>query len=119
MSKHPLNLAFRFFLEIAALFVFGLWGWQARMDALRYFLAAGLPLAAAALWGIFRVPGDPDSAPVAIPGILRLLIELLFFSAAVLALIDTGTPVMGWIYAGLVVLHYAISYDRIIWLLWQ
>ena len=113
MSRHPINLALRFFLEIAALFIFGFWGWQARTDPLRYLLAVGLPLAAAAIWGTFRVPGDPGDAPVAIPGFLRLLIELMFFSAAALALVNAGSAVAGGIFGGLVLLHYAVSHERI------
>jgi len=117
MDKHPINLAVRFFLEIAALFIFGVWGWQSRTDWPRYLIAVGLPLGAAALWGTFRVPGDPGEAPVAIPGLIRLFLEVMFFTAATLALIDFGSGVTAWIFGGVVILHYAVSYERIAWML--
>jgi hypothetical protein len=119
MSKHPLNLAFRFSLEMAALLIFGFWGWESRTDWLRYILTGGLPLAAAAIWGAFRVPGDPGNALVPIPGWLRLSLEALFFSLATLSLFNISTGAIAWIFGGCVLLHYGISYDRITWLVKQ
>ncbi|MCI0714312.1 MAG: YrdB family protein, partial [Chloroflexi bacterium] len=75
MSKNPLNLALRFFLELAALYAMGYWAWTQNEGLLRIVLTIGLPLVAAAMWGVFRVPGDPKDAPVAIPGWLRLVLE--------------------------------------------
>jgi hypothetical protein len=49
-------------------------------------LGIGLPLLAMALWGTFRVPGDPGDAPVA----ARLALELVEFGAATWLLIDAG-----------------------------
>jgi len=117
MSKHPLNLAIRFFLEITALVIFGVWGWHTRTDWLRFVLMLSLPLVAATLWGTFRVPSDLGEAPVAISGAVRLVLESLIFSGAALAIFDLGHGVIGWIFAGCVILHYAVSYDRILWLL--
>lgn len=79
----------------------------------------GLPLIAAVLWGTFRVPNDPGKAPVAVPGILRLFLELAYFGAASWALFASGQPLWGYGFAGLVLFHYLISYDRILWLLRQ
>ncbi len=117
MRRHPLNSAVRFLLELTALVIFGSWGWHARPDGLRYVLMFGLPLVAAFIWGTFRVPGDPGKAAIAIPGVLRLCIELLVFGAAFLALGDLGREMIKWIFGALVLLHYAASYDRIRWLL--
>jgi hypothetical protein len=69
MSQNALNLAVRFLLELAALYAFGRWGWNQRADFMRYVLMIGLPLIAATLWGVFRVPGDASAngnAPVAV-----------------------------------------------------
>jgi hypothetical protein len=120
MSNNPLNLAFRFLLELAALVAIGYWGWVQHEGVWRFVLAIGLPLLAAALWGIFRVPDDASSsgrAPVAVPGGVRLLLELAFFAFAAWALFDAGQSVLAWILGLAVLLHYALSYDRVIWLL--
>jgi hypothetical protein len=114
VAANPLNLALRFCLELAGLAAMGYWGWQTGDGALRYLLAIGVPLIAAALWGVFRVPGDPGKAPVPVPGLVRLALEAAFFAFAVWGLFDAGAPALGWVLGGLVVFHYLISYDRLI-----
>jgi hypothetical protein len=120
MGSHPINLAFRFLLEVAALLAIGYWGWSASTGGLRFVLAFGLPIMAAVLWGTFRVPNDASSsgkAPVPIPGILRLLLELAYFAFAVWGLYDAGAVRLSWVLGLAVVVHYALSYDRISWLI--
>jgi hypothetical protein len=122
MGTHPVNLALRFLLEMVALVALGLWGWQRGDGLLRFVLAVGIPLAAAAAWGIFNVPDDPSrsgGAPVPVPGILRLALELAFFALATLALYDSGFRTLSWVMGVMVALHYLASYDRIRWLLSQ
>lgn len=119
MGSHPLNLGLRFLLEIAALVAAGRWGWQKTDGWSRYALAAGIPLAIAALWGTFRVPRDPGAAPVAVPGVLRLVFELAVFAFAVWALADARRPGLAWAMGIIVGLHYIVSYDRVQWLLRQ
>ncbi len=51
------------------------------------------------------------------PGIVRLLLEALLFISAVWCLQDAGATTLAWIMGILLVAHYALSYDRIIWLL--
>ena len=118
-----LNLALRFLLELAALLALGLWGWQYGNNSwLSYALAAGIPAFAAAIWGVFNVPNDPSrsgNAPVKVPGIIRLIIELAFFALATWALHDLGYAVFSWLLGGLTLLHYIISYDRVLWLVKQ
>ena len=119
MSKNPLNLAFRFFLELAALFAIGYWGWHAGQGWLRWLLMLGVPLVAAALWGIFRVDNDPGRAPVRVPGVLRLALELVYFGFAVWGLYNAGAFTWSWVLGLAVAVHYLVSYDRILWLLRQ
>ena len=122
MGQHPLNLALRFLLEMAALFSIGYWGWVGHEGVLRIGLTLSLPLMAAVLWGAFRVPGDASSGGqpvVAVPGVLRLLLELALFAFAVWGLRDAGATIAAWIVGGAVLFHYVISYDRIGWLLRQ
>lgn len=120
MSQNPLNLAIRFILEIVALVAIGYWGWTRGSGAVRYLLTIGLPLLAAVMWGVFAVPGDRSrsgSAPVPVPGWLRLSLELGLFGFAVWGLYDAGAATAAWLLGAVVVVHYAVSYDRILWLL--
>lgn len=119
MSQNPINLTLRFALEILALVALGAWGRVQFIGVLGFVLMILLPLLAAIAWGTFNVKGDPSrsgKAPVSVPGIVRLALELVFFGAATCALFSLN-PTYGWIF-GLVALgHYILSYDRILWLL--
>jgi len=120
MGSHPANLAIRFFLELSALVAMGWWGWRQGEGTTRYVFAALVPLAAAALWGIFAVPGDPSrsgSALVAVPGALRLGLEAAFFAFAVWGLYQVGSVALARTMAAALAVHYAASYDRLAWLL--
>jgi hypothetical protein len=120
MSQNPLNLAVRFILEIAALVATGYGGWHATEGVARYPLAFGLPLIMAFLWGAFRTPNEPHhpTHPVrAVPGWARLLIEAFVFGGGAWGLFSTGATTLGWLYALVLLVHYALSYDRVLWLL--
>jgi len=119
MNNHPLNLGLRFLLELAALAAMAVWGWQKGAGWLRFVFAIGIPLVAAILWGTFRVPNDPGAAPVAVPGLVRLTLELAYFGFAVYALASIDRPSLAWGLGAALVLHYALSYDRIIWMIGQ
>lgn len=141
MSNHPLNLALRFLLELIALGAMAYWGWTQNDGVWRWVAVLGLPLIAAVLWISFRVPGDmermvqsfqgsngvlgeafrapaqPRDGRVAVPGVVRLAIEALFFGGAVWLLALAGQLRPALIFGIIVVLHYVASYDRIRWLL--
>lgn len=141
MSNHPLNLTLRFLLELVALGAIAYWGWTQNDGVWRWVAVLGLPLIAAALWVTFRVPGDmermaqsfqtstgvlgeafrapaePRKVGVAVPGVVRLAIEAIFFGGAVWLLALAGQPRPALLFGIIVVLHYAASYDRIRWLL--
>lgn len=120
MSNHPINLAVRFLLEIAMLIAAGIWGWNQYDSWLRYLLAVGAPLLLAAVWGVFNVPGDPSrsgKAPVVVPGIVRLILELSMFGFGIWATFDLGYTTFAIVFGTATILHYVISYDRILWLL--
>lgn len=120
MSQNMLNLSVRFLLELAALYAFGRWGWSQSADFLRYVLMIGIPLFAAAMWGVFRVPGDASAnggAPVPVAGWVRLLFEIAFFSFATYCFFATGLQNAGWVFGVITLLHYILSYDRVLWLL--
>lgn len=119
MGSHPVNLAVRFLLELTALLATGIWGWRQGEGWIRFVLALGIPVILAAIWGTFAVPDDPSrsgSAPIVVPGIIRLAIELAIFAFATWALHNLGATRLSWIFGIIVAIHYLISYDRIIWL---
>lgn len=100
----------------------GAWGWSRADGALRFVFALGAPLVWAILWGTFAVPGDPSrsgKAPVPVPGLLRLLFELGFFAFGVWSLDEIGAAPLALILGLVVLVHYAVSYDRVSWLIRQ
>lgn len=112
MNTHPVNLLLRFLLELTMLAVLSIWGYH-RFQGWRSIAAAiAIPLLAATLWGVFRIPNDPRPAPVAVPGPLRLLLEWVLFAGAVWALEDLRYDTGAWFLAGILVAHYLVSYDR-------
>ena len=117
MGGNPIILGLRFLLELATWGAMGYWGWTQHQGLGRFAWGVGLPLLAMAVWGVFRVPNDPGSAPVAVPGTIRLGIELLEFGLGAALLAAAGKPTLGLAFAALVVLHYAASSDRVAWLL--
>ncbi len=120
MGSNPINLIFRFILELGALTAVGVWGWHQSEGLFRFALAIGLPIILATIWGVFAVPDDPSrsgAAPVIVSGIVRLAIELAIFSLAVWVIQDGGSIKLSWLFGILVALHYFISWDRMIWLI--
>ncbi len=113
MANHPLNLALRFVLELAAWASFGYWGWTQHEGILRWLLAIGMPLIVIVNWISFRVPDHPGDAPVAVPGIVRLGIEALTFGCAILLLIFSGRQEWALVFGVAVLIHYALSYDYV------
>lgn len=117
MNNHPVNLGLRFLLELLALYLVGYWGYTKGVGVSKYLLMIALPVMMATIWGVFRVPGDPGNAPVAVNGIIRLIIEAVVFGSAVYVLFDIGRSKYGWALLVILLIHYAVSYDRIMWLL--
>ena len=120
MGAHSLNLALRFILELVALFAMGYWGWTQHQGFSRFIWTFGMPLVFVILWATFAVPEDPSrsgKAPIPISGLLRLLLELVVFAVGVWCCFAAAQPTWGWIFGITVLLHYVISYDRILWLL--
>lgn len=122
MSATSFHLVIRFALEMFAIFSIGYWGYKQGDGWNRYVWAICLPIAIAVIWGIFNVPNDPSrsgAAPVVVSGVIRLIIELAVFGFATYALHNTGFVKTSILFGGIVLLHYAISYERIKWLLQQ
>jgi hypothetical protein len=114
MSNNPINLTVRFLLELAGLAAMGVWGWTQHEGILRFVWTIGLPVAAAVMWGTFRIEGEPGHASVAVHGIVRLALEAAYFGAAVWLLALAGHPTIATALGVVVVVHYATSYDRVL-----
>lgn len=106
----PVNATVRFVCELTALYGIGA-GVLARTD--RLVAAVAVPVIAAAVWGVFRVPDDPGPAPVAVPGPVRLLIEAAVFGGGALGLAEVGGPPAGILFAAIVAVHYATTTSRL------
>ena len=120
MGSNAANLILRFFLEIIALISLGVWGWKQSGSWFRLLLAIGIPVIIAVIWGTFAVPNDPSrsgSAPVITSGLIRLIIEFGIFGFAIWSLYDMGWNKISLIFGIVVLAHYIISYDRVLWLL--
>lgn len=116
---HPANLAFRFLLEVAALVAIGMGGYALASGVWAWILGITLPLVAAGCWVTFNVPGDASrsgEAPVPVRGVARLIVEGGIFGSAV-ALLWPVSLVGAVVLLVAVVVHYALSIDRIRWLL--
>lgn len=120
LGGHPINLLFRFLLELAVLGIVAIWSWKSFGGWQGTVLAIVIPFVLAVIWGTFAVPEDPSrsgKAPVPIPGTWRLVLELAFFTIAVWCLYDLGFSGLGRVFGLLVAMHYVISVDRIQWLI--
>ena len=120
MSAHPVNLAVRFLLELAALAAMGVWGFANGHGVTSYLFALAVPLTAAVFWGTFAVPNDPSRngrAPIPVAGIWRLTLEFAFFGLAIWMLFDSLQPALALSMGAALIVHYAFSFDRIAWLL--
>ena len=120
MGSHPANLVLRFFLEVTALLSVGFWGWNQTQGWTSLYLAIGLPVLMATIWGVFAVPNDPSrsgKAPVPVPGIIRLIFELGIFAFAVYCVLELGWILTAIAFGTIIFVHYLISYRRVIWLI--
>lgn len=118
MSMTTVGLGLHFLLELCGLFAIAYAGFRIG-DALpmRLLLGVALPIVAALVWGVFRVPNDPGAAIVAVPGPLRLLIEWAVFGAAIGMLFAAGQPLWSAVLLAAVVVDYVIMYERVLRLL--
>lgn len=116
------NLGLRFLLEIAALIGVGALMWDQTSGVVRWIAVIAVPVAVAAVWGIFNVADDPSrsgGAPVAVPGWVRLFLELLVLAGGAVSVGVAWGPWLGWAMAGLILVHYAVSLSRVRWLVGQ
>ena len=114
------NLALRFGLELVALAGLALAAWRWTPGPARLVAVVAAPLVAAVVWGTFNVVGDPSrsgQAPVEVPGVTRLLLEVAVLGAGAAGLALAWRPEAGLAMAGVTVAHYAAGWSRLRWLL--
>ena len=101
------NLALAFLLELGMLVAFGVWGFHTGQNTLtRIALGIGVLVLAAVFWGVFMAP----KAVVPLPAGLHLIVALLLFGLAAVALAFAGQPTLAWIFAALVVLNQVLMW---------
>jgi hypothetical protein len=114
-------LAFRFLLELGLLAGLGYWGWHlGNGGAAGAALAVVFPLVAAVLWAVFRVPNDPSANPraiVPVHGWLRLAMEVALIGLAAYGVWTSGSRAAAETLLTAAVIQYAVTWERIVWLL--
>jgi hypothetical protein len=96
------NLALAFFLELGVLAALGYWGFQSGQGTIAKFgLGIGAPVLAVVVWWLFGAP----QAMWHLNGVFRLLLEVIFFGSAAVALYTAGQHNLGVAFALLFVLN--------------
>lgn len=101
------NAVVRFLLELAALGVFGYWGYSFGGTPVgKLGIGIGLPLVVVLVWGVFGAP----AAPYRLEQPWRVLLEILVLGGAVLALSLLGRPVLAAGFAVVAALNTTLLY---------
>ena len=97
-----INIALRFILEVCALAFLAYWGFQSGQGILmKFVMGIGSPLLIAIIWGVFGSP----AAPIPAKGFQRILLEILIFGLATLALYSSGNVTLAIIFAIIVIVN--------------
>ena len=101
------NLALAFFLELGVLIALGYWGFQMGPTTLaKIGLGIGAPMVAVMVWGLFGAP----TAVWHLNSPWRLILEVVFFGSAAVALFAAGQRVLGVAFALVFVLNSVLTY---------
>ena len=99
------NDALRFFLELSALAAVAYWGWNEGGTA-RWILVVAAPLVVALVWGRWMAPRSNHR----VPDPWRLVIEVVVFGSAVVALAAADQPELAVILAGASAVHIGLTF---------
>ena len=100
------NLALAFFLELGVLAALAFWGFQTGQGTIaRIALGIGVPAVAIVVWALF---GSPQ-AMWHLDGVFRLLLQVVFFGPAAVALFASGQHVLGVAFALVFVLNTVLA----------
>jgi Protein of unknown function (DUF2568) len=101
------NLALSFLLELFILGALAYWGFRVGNGTfMKIILGVGAPLLAALVWGIFEAP----QASMPLPEPWHLLLALVIFGLAIVALYVAGQRTLALIFASLVVINQILIY---------
>ena len=101
------NLALTFFLELGVLVALGYWGFQTGQGTgAKFALGLGAPAAAIVAWALFGAP----TARWHLKGIWRVLLQIIFFGSAALALAVAVSPALGITWALICIVNIALNY---------
>jgi hypothetical protein len=101
------NVVLRFLLEVCILLALGYWGFQTGQGLLaKIGLGIGVPLLAAVMWGLLGAPGSPWQ----LLDPWHLVLEVILFGGAALALSVAGQRVLGLAFVLFFVLNRALMY---------
>ena len=117
--QHHSKYYFRFALEVIAVVFVGMWGSTFISGWPSFYMGVFCSFLFMLIWGLFNVPGDPSrsgKAPIAIPGKLRLILELLLFIWATVALENVAGMSFGIVYFVAVVAHNIHIKERTVWI---
>ncbi len=96
------NLSMRFLLEMCALVALGYWGFRTGDQLLlKVVLGLGTPLIAAGLWATLGAP----AAQTKLSGGLHLVLEIVIFGAASLALAKADQPGLAGAFAAIFIVN--------------
>jgi hypothetical protein len=101
------NLAVRFLLELCILISIGYWGFQIPEGLVtKIGLSIGAPLITALVWGICIAP----KAPIQLPNLVHLILEIIIFGCAAVALYATGHPILSGFFSLVAVINNILLY---------
>jgi len=101
------NLALAFLLELCVLVALGYWGFQSGQGMIaKIGLAIGAPVIAIVIWALFGAP----RATWSLPGYWHLIVEVVFFGAAAVALFAAGQWQLAIAFALVVVINHTLLY---------
>jgi hypothetical protein len=101
------NIALRFLLELCVWAALGYWGFRTGNGIiLRFSLGIVVPFIVAVVWGIF---GAPKSSMVLVGG-LHLLLELVLFGSATLALWVSGNASISLSFGLIAIINRVLMY---------
>jgi len=85
----------------------GYWGFKTGDGTIaKVGLGIGVPLLAAVVCGTFVAP----NAPVSMPGVLSLLLQVIIFGLAAASLAATGHPRLTWVFVAVVAINAILMY---------
>jgi hypothetical protein len=101
------NLALAFLLELCVLAALVFWGFSTGSGTLaKIALGIGVPVLAIIIWALFGAPRGPWH----LNGIWYLLLKIVFFGSAAVALYAAGQHVLGVVFALVFVMNTTLLY---------